>query len=123
MKPSSQSDHRTININFEAYGDDDPEFKVDLMKLMMDDIQQLVDAAVKALTSRNPQVFKVAAHKAKSTVKLLDDELFTLEIESLNEMLLASNQTVAVQKVNDFQHLAEEMLRSLERETLLLKGN
>jgi hypothetical protein len=54
---------------------------------------------------------------------LLDDELFTLEIESLNEMLLASNQTVAVQKVNDFQHLAEEMLRSLERETLLLKGN
>ncbi|RAW03480.1 hypothetical protein [Pseudochryseolinea flava] len=123
MKPARPSDHRTININFEQYGDNDPEFKADLMKLMMENIQELKEAASEAITLSNPQVFRVAAHKTKSTIQILDDELFSLEIELLKETLLSPNQAVAVQKVNDFKQLADEILRSLERETLLLKGN
>lgn len=123
MKPSRQSDHRTININFEQYGDDDPEFKADLMKLMMENIQELMDAASKAIALNNAQLFKVAVHKTKSTIQLLDDEIFSLEIDLLKETLLTPDQAVAIQKVNEFKQLADEMLRSLERETLLLKRN
>jgi hypothetical protein len=122
MKPSRQSDHRTININFEAYGDNDPEFKVELMTLMVENIQELVEAASKSIALSNPQIFKEAAHKTKSTIKLLDDKTFTHEIESLKETLLIPNEASTLQKVDGFKKLAEDMLSSLEREMLFLKG-
>lgn len=121
MKTSGQSDHRTININFEVYGDNDPEFKIGLMKLMMENIQELITAAAESIVLGNPQVFKVVAHKTRSTIKLLNDDIFTGEIELLVNSLLAPNQDVAVQKANDFQLLADKMLKGLERETMLLK--
>jgi hypothetical protein len=123
MKPARQSDHRIININFEQYGDNDPDFKVDLMRLMMDNIQELVDAASEAIALNNPQLFRVAAHKTNSTIQILDDKIFSSEIEILKEALLAPDQTVAIQKANEFKQFADGLLRSLERETQLLKRN
>jgi hypothetical protein len=123
MKPAQQSDDKIISINFEVYGVDDPEVKMRLLTLMMENIQELVDAASHAIARSNPQIFKTAVHKSKSTIKLLEDEAFATEIESLKESLPDANQAVVHQKLNDFKQLADRMLKSLARESLIVKGS
>ena len=74
---------RNINIRFEAYGEDDPDFKADLIMLMIDNLRELQSASRISYDENDIKAFNTALHKTKSTINLMDDADLLRHIESV----------------------------------------
>ena len=117
---------RPIQINFGAYGgSDDDEFKHELVILMSNSVQELKEAAVQALAVNQPDIFRKAAHKAKSTLVLLGDEDFMDCVEQLRIDMSTNEQNGSVhvndQNLNKFLFLSGSIIISLETEAASIK--
>jgi hypothetical protein len=123
MNTTHSHDLRNVHIHFEAYGENDPEFKADLIMLMIGNVQELRDAAQQAYEKRNGKLFTVAVHKTKSTINLLDDQDLQGNIESMKEVLNTSVFTeTTVEKVEAFRIFGDILIKSLEHQAALLRG-
>lgn len=122
MSNSPSQNLRSVNIRFDAYGEDDPEFKADLILLMIDNIRELQVAAQACAQSKNGKAFSTAVHKTKSTIDLLDDPELFLNIDSIKE---ACNnwQDSTLKKIDSFRIFADILIRSLDHEAARLKGS
>jgi hypothetical protein len=121
MKSAQSQDLRKLNIQFEAYGADDPDFKKELIVLMLDNIRELCDAVCQSFDWKNSAVFETAAHKVKSTLNLLNDLEFNDCIHDLKDIFDRTDEAAARQKMNAFIELADGITRSLEYEVRVLQ--
>jgi hypothetical protein len=111
-----------VNIRFDAYGEDDPDFKADLIMLMIDNIRELQEAAQECSEHKQGKVFSTAVHKTKSTINLLDDPELFLNIESIKEACNNWSDS-SLKKVDSFRIFADILIRSLEHEAARLRGS
>lgn len=127
MTYSASNNRRPIQINFDAYGgNDDDEFKRELVVLMSNSLQELKSAAEQALAANQADIFRKAAHKAKSTLVLLGDQDFMDCVEKLRlDMSAEQNGPIQVndQNLNKFMFLSGSIIFSLETEAASIKPN
>ncbi|HYG19370.1 MAG TPA: hypothetical protein VD816_10585 [Ohtaekwangia sp.] len=121
MNAAQSQDLRKLNIQFEAYGADDPDFKKELIVLMLDNIKELCEAVCQSFDWKNAAVFETAAHKVKSTLNLLNDQEFNNCIQDLKEIFDITDEAAIKRKMNEFSELSDGIIRSLEYEVRLLR--
>jgi hypothetical protein len=117
---------RPIQINFGAYGgNDDDEFKYELIILMSNSVYELRECALQSISSKEVDVFRKAAHKAKSTLVLLDDLEFIDTVEKLREDMITSENSgtfqIADEILNKFLFLSNSIIKSLEKEAEVIR--
>ena len=128
MSPSSSDNLRPIHINFDAYGgSDDDEFKHELIVLMANSVYELRDAAMQSLDARKAEVFRKAAHKAKSTLVLLQDNDFAEAVEQVRVDMITGEDSgsfvVQEDHIKRFLQLCGTIIQSLENEAHLIRQN
>jgi hypothetical protein len=112
---------RPLRINFDIYSDsEDNEFKGELLTLMKGSVLELQVAANESVSIRNADIFRRAAHKAKSTLILLDDDEFFKAVEDLKDFLNQPedriNENVNPRKIDTLNELCDRIVESLEKE-------
>jgi hypothetical protein len=117
---------RPIQINFGAYGgNDDAEFKHELIVLMANSVYELRESALQSISSKEVEVFRKAAHKAKSTLVLLDDLDFIDTVEKLRADMIASDHSgsfhIGDEILNKFLYLSNSIIKSLEKEAEVIR--
>ena len=101
---------RPLFIDFELYADNDPEFKLELIESMVDNLHELQKAYSYSVENKDPQFFSKTYHKVKTTIVMLEDDEFNKLIEELK------NPAVDADKVSLFNKLIVEIIRSLSAE-------
>ena len=119
---------RPLNIKFDIYSDgEDNEFKSELLSLMIGSVQELQVAATHAFKNRNAEIFKKAAHKAKSTLVLLDDCELILVVDDLKSHLVEfkdrQDDEMNSGKINKLNELCDSIVESLEKEGHQLRSS
>ena len=79
---------RTISIDFDAYADNDPDFKQELTAIMIDNLQELKRAYSLSVMQNNLDVFLRACHKMKTTLFMLGDAELSAIVEDLKNPLV-----------------------------------
>jgi hypothetical protein len=128
MDYSTRNKLRPLNIRFDVYSDgDDNEFKSELLSLMKGSVLELQAAALSSLNLRNADIFKKAAHKAKSTLVLLDDNEFFEAVEDFKAQLAEfeskKNTELNPCKIDKLNELCDSIVESLEKEAKHLRSS
>jgi hypothetical protein len=128
MGYSTSNKLRALNIKFDMYSDgEDNEFKSELLTLMKGSILELQVAAAKAFNMRNADIFKKAAHKAKSTLILLDDREFFDTVETFKHDLdgfdSQPKDDLNSRKIDKLNELCDSIVESLEKEAEQLRSS
>jgi hypothetical protein len=117
---------RPLHIKFDSYGaGDDVDFKYELLQLMSGSIRELKAAANDSFNNQQPDAFKRAVHKAKSTLSLIDDEEFTHVVEKFTDSIVHCETTSEVNGVvafDKFNEISESIIDSLGREAERLRA-
>jgi len=98
---------RKLFIDFDLYADNDPDFKQELIELMIDNLQELQQAYRLSAEQHDPQIFLKACHKVKTTLCMLED----IELQAVVEDLKHPGMTQ--DKVFLFNKLSAEIIASL----------
>lgn len=99
----------------DIYTAGDPDFKLKLMKLIIENLQELQLSLSEAIQHNDPAIFSKACHKAKTTVAMLD-------INELSSVAAEPEKTMQAQdKANVFFKLCDNLIRNLGDE--IAKGN
>jgi CheY-like chemotaxis protein len=118
---SLSEDDRPLQLNFEAYAED-ADFKLSLITLIIGNIRELQQATYKAFYAREVQAFKSVSHKVKSSLILLNDEEFTTLTDNMAHDFASDNASTSIENINVFNRLSESIIKSLTKETELLKA-
>jgi len=122
MASTTLKKERPLHIRFASYGaDDDPEFKYELVVLMSGSLRELRQAAALSLASGGSDLFKRAAHKAKSTLTLIDDTEFNDAVETFTTSVAAIEKETRDRAFEQFNTISESIIESLDREADNLK--
>lgn len=108
-----EGDLHPISIDYQLYTDGDISFKRKLLSLMIDNLQELMEAS----KSGSEQILHKAIHKARPTLLILEDELFNQAIKEVSE--LNSNQRQEAEQIrlrNEFRIFCNKIINSLHRE-------
>jgi hypothetical protein len=109
VKTASQS-ARKLSIDFDLYTDGDPEFKSELIVLMLDNIKELQQSLNNAKENNDAEIFRKTCHKIKPTLSMIDDAEFNDIIEVLKCQI--NNQNC----ITVFNSLSNMVLKTLEEE-------
>lgn len=106
-----------LNINFQVYTDNDPDFKNKLIALMVDNIRELQASLRRTIKNKSILYFKKASHKASPTLKILNDKTFSNSIEEIVRMFLDKVQKdIRDERIRLFNAFSERIIKSLEAE-------
>ncbi|MBI1769741.1 MAG: response regulator [Bacteroidetes bacterium] len=105
--------HRPLFINFNLYTDGDPDFKKELITLLIDNVREL-QQTLRSQAHNVSKIFHEVLHKVTSTVGMLCDKEFSETLEEI-KMMCDSGQTGEVFhiKVNRFNNLCDQVVESL----------
>lgn len=120
---TGNQDPRTLNLQFEPHVEKDVDFKIGLITMMIVSIRELEEAAYKGYDQKDVKVYHGAEHKARSTVRLLNDREFETCIRNLGEALSAQHDADSLKAVDQFRLLADSIIRSLEQTLHQLRKN
>ena len=117
MASTTLKKERPLHIRFASYGaDDDPEFKYELVILISGSLRELREAAALSLSSGGSDLFKRAAHKAKSTLTLIDDCEFNEAVETFTTSVAAVEKDTRDRAFEQFDSISQSIIESLDRE-------
>lgn len=74
---------KKVYFEIEKYADGDAEFKHELITLMIENIEELVDALHTSVEKNDADIFKKLCHKVSPTLGILNDTEFNAQIEQL----------------------------------------
>ncbi|HTE31314.1 MAG TPA: hypothetical protein VK666_13125 [Chryseolinea sp.] len=74
---------RTLFIDFNLYADDDPEFKQELIELIIENLEELQQSYQTSIEQTELSFFLKACHKVKTTLVMLDDQELNALVEDL----------------------------------------
>ncbi|MBA4058075.1 MAG: hypothetical protein C0490_25380 [Marivirga sp.] len=92
------------------YTEGDPDFKLVLMELIIENLQELQQCLSEAIEQNDPTVFSRACHKAKTTLVMLNID----ELSNTAEELIKTIQ--AQDKADVFMKLCDDLIRDLRDE-------
>jgi len=98
---------RTLFIDFDLYAEDDPDFKLELIALMIDNLNELHAAYGVSINQKEPMIFRKAYHKVKTTIAMLEDPELNAVVEELK------NPDVDPSIVSRFGNIITELIESL----------
>jgi hypothetical protein len=104
------SEPRPLFIDFDAYTDGDADFKKELITLIIDNLRELQEAAVRASEKNDGPLFDKCCHRIKATLTMLDDQALFEKVDQLK-----ANITNAA-SVSTLHDLCEGIIESLNRE-------
>ena len=91
---------RALFIDFSLYTDDDPDFKEELIGLMIENLQELKQAYAQSVDQRDPKIFQKACHKVKPTLSMLADRDLDAVVEDLKNQGADQSQVVIFNKLS-----------------------
>lgn len=94
----------------DAYTEGDPDFKVVLMKLIIENLQELKLSLATAIQQNDSTLFSKACHKAKTTLLMLNID----KLSNTSEELIKTIQ--AQDKSREFIDLCDDLIRNLADE-------
>jgi hypothetical protein len=97
---------RPLLVDFEAYTDNDPEFKKELVVSMIDNLQELQQCYETAVASRDTGLFSKCCHKVKVTLVMLQDP-------ELDEVIGLLQKDVLALCKPSFDRIIKEIIGSL----------
>jgi hypothetical protein len=122
MDYSAENTLRPLRIKFDVYSDgDDHEFKSELVTLMIGSVQELHAAAESSINFSEADIFLKAAHKAKSTLVLLDDAEFVQAVEDFKKKLNVNEIAAMNGTMTRLTSICNSVVKSLEHEANQLK--
>ena len=104
------SSFRPLFIDFKLHADNDPDFKLELIELIIGNLQELKSGFEAAQKENNPDIYKRVCHKVKVSLTILNDQEFTDTIEELKKPMPAQA------KINLFNRLCDDIVQSLQEE-------
>jgi hypothetical protein len=108
--------HQPLSAKLDAFTDNDPEFKQELMVLMIQNLRELQEAVAQLLSRSQFPYFEKIVHKTKSVLLILDDHELNTVIDELKITLENSGDIVLREKINKFKHVSDNIIKYLEDE-------
>jgi hypothetical protein len=98
---------RPLVVDFDLYADNDPDFKQELIELMVDNLEELLEAYKTSVEQKDPPFFSKACHKVKTTLVMLEDKELDALVEDLKTMEADETRAFLLKKI------CEEIIASL----------
>jgi len=111
-----KSANRPLYVNFEDYTDHDSEFKQELIKLMINDVQELQQSFDIAAGKNDYEIFKKTCQKIEGTINMLNDKEFTDTINALKIWYSEDDKLITF-----FNKLSHDIIESLMLEGKMSK--
>jgi len=105
----SSSSFRPLFVDFKLHADDDPDFKLELIELMIGNLSELRSSLELSRKENNPEIYLRACHKVKVSLTLLNDQEFT---DAAEELKNPSTQA----RIDLFNKLCDDIIKSLKEE-------
>jgi hypothetical protein len=102
--------NRALFIDFELYAENDPVFKEELIDMIIENLHELQQAYNYSVERHDPEVFRKACHKVKTTISMLADQEFDTVVEDLK------SSKVDQSRVSFFNKLSAGIIASLLNE-------
>jgi hypothetical protein len=99
---------RQLFIDFDLYTHDDPDFKSELIGLMLKDVLELQSSLYRAAELNDISIYKSSCHKVNSTLTILDDQEFISVVGEIKQDIKNSEKTSL------FHRLCSEIVNSLK---------
>jgi hypothetical protein len=101
---------RPLHIDFDLHIDGDTKFKSEFIALLISNLRELHFAWKSAIENNEDTLFKLASHKVKPTLLILNDLELSIVVEELN-IKMSNIQTNLL-----FNKLCSWIIKSLEFE-------
>ena len=116
MKPNLNPNNKSLSEKLDDFTDNDTEFKQELIGLMIHNLRELQNA-VGQLTIRSQfPYFEKIVHKTKSVLVILDDFELNAVIEDLKNTINNSADMMLREKIQQFNHVSDNIIKLLEDE-------
>ena len=106
----SASALRPLFVDFKLHADNDPDFKLELIELMIANLEELKKSFEQSRQENKPDIYQRSCHKVKVSLTLLNDQEFT----DITEKLKSGD--VSQDKVDLFNKLCDDLMKSLAAE-------
>jgi HPt (histidine-containing phosphotransfer) domain-containing protein len=108
---------RTLNIDLDLYTEGDPDFKKELVKLIIKNVREFQQSLSDAVSKNAPDIFLKAAHKIKVSIAMLNDKEFTETAREMERIMIVDNNVSNfTEKQSNFNSLCEGIILGLESE-------
>jgi CheY-like chemotaxis protein len=114
-EPAAPAYPEQVSINLDMYTDNDPDFKQELAGLVSKNLQELREALKESIKKQSPDVFKIAAHKMKTSAGMLGNREFLEIIERLPSLMENLQSEPLKEQVDRFHALSSELIEILEK--------
>jgi len=110
----SPSSFRPLFVDFKLHADNDPDFKTELIDLMIENLKELKNGFQTSQQEGNPEIYQRVFHKVKVSLTLLNDQEFTDTAEALKK------PSPRQEKIELFNRICDDIIRSLQEEKNLV---
>ncbi len=111
---------RPLLMDFDSYTDGDPNFKIELISLLIGNLRELQRSLFNAAAQKGFDFFLYTCHKVKSTVCMLQDKELEHAIEDLKALVMSGHgkvKTLYNSKLSQFNRLCDHVIESLKSES------
>jgi CheY-like chemotaxis protein len=123
--PLAASKSRPLHIDFALHTGDDPVFKVELLQLLIDNLNELRRSIDLTLNSGDILSFKSTSHKVNSMFGVLNDKEIDDSFLRLKQLMAAADLGASALRPNvaTFERIANDVIRSMENEIQATQKN
>jgi len=105
---------RPLFVDFKLHADNDPDFKLELIELIIGNLDELKSGFETSQKERNPEIYRRICHKVKVSLTILNDQEFTDTVEELK------NAAPPQAKIDLFNRICDDIVKSLQEEKNLV---
>jgi DNA-binding response OmpR family regulator len=103
--------------NLNQITEGNPVYKKELVRLLVDNLQELKTALTISLQTKQPEVFNKASHKTSTTIGILKIDDLTKAIEEIKVHLnTPSSKDLPIEKIDTFELLIGKATNGLKSE-------
>jgi CheY-like chemotaxis protein len=109
---------RPLYIDFKVHTGDDPVFRLELLRLLVENLNELRRSVDLALTSGDILGFRSTSHKVASMFAIVNDKELDKAFVLVKHLMAAADLTAPAlrQAVAGFERIANEVIRAMEHE-------
>jgi CheY-like chemotaxis protein len=123
--PIAEDALRPLHIDFDAHTAGDPVFKLELLRLLIENIEELRRSFDLPLTSEDLDGFIKISHKVRSAFIILNDQQFSDSFDHLKSAVAKKDLTSPSTKksILEIESIGKELIRSMQHEVRVLGKN
>jgi CheY-like chemotaxis protein len=123
--PVGEDALRPLHIDFDAHTGGDPAFKLELLHLLIENIEELRRSFDLPLTSEDAHGFIKISHKVNSAFIILNDQELLGNFQQLRDMVGKKDPAASTTKkaISEIVRVGRELVRSMQNEIRILGRN